>query len=155
MQPHLHVRKYVLSPFPEGRVDSLERVERGVSNGLAVSGSLVALAVSVGVALLAPREDARELDPSGRFLAVTMSQPIRSLLPATPGHGGGRPGFLEIVGVDGRSYGRAPLPMVWMVHDLTWSREGAYIPAVAEWSFVGGGACRYWDSESGKAFACR
>ena len=75
---------------------------------------------SFGAFLLGRIEAAKVSSPDGAFVAVTSFRRYEGLIPRSPGSGGDKPGSLEVLRMDGRSCGRASLPMVSIGRDLQW-----------------------------------
>jgi hypothetical protein len=91
---------------------------------------VIALAISLGVYFvwLRPVPHAHYVSPDGRFDVVTWTRPYHGWMPAMPGTGSDRPGWIEIVRrSDGRSCGELPVPMIWMATDVQWAAESAVL----------------------------
>lgn len=80
-------------------------------------------------------EYARFDSPSKNHTAVVSYRRYNSYLPMSPGQSGDKAGFIRIEGKDGRSYGKAKIPMLWMSQDLEWMPNGAALKFVCEWNF--------------------
>jgi hypothetical protein len=108
----------------------------------------IAVLVLIGLSavLLMPVEQFRLRDPSGQYTAVVSSRRLLSYLPAMPGHGGDKPGFVTIIDSRGRDLGRIPIDLIWMAHDLEWQPAGASIKLVGEWDFRDG-TVSYWNHD--------
>jgi len=105
--------------------------------------------IGLTVVLLMPVEQFRFRDPSGQFTAVVSSRRILSYLPAMPGQGSDKPGFVTILDSQGRDLGRIPVDMIWMAHDLEWQPDGAKIKLVGEWDFRDG-TVSYWTGDQSR-----
>lgn len=81
-----------------------------------------------------PWEYSRLHSPDGKYFCVAYSSLWRSLIPASPGGGGDKSGYVEMFTVEGKSLGSAPIEMVSMIHDLTWRPGEAEIKLVHTWS---------------------
>ncbi|MBL9166217.1 MAG: hypothetical protein JNN07_00580 [Verrucomicrobiales bacterium] len=76
--------------------------------------------------------------PDGRFTAVIEYSSWRSLVPMVPGSSSDKPGFVTIYSSDGRSLGRAPVPMLQLARDFQWEADAAEIPLIARWDLSRG-----------------
>jgi hypothetical protein len=81
--------------------------------------------------------------PDGRFTAVIEYRTWRSLVPMLPGSSSDKPGFVTIYSSDGRSLGRAPIPMLQLTRDLQWEADAAEIPLLARWDLSRGSLTVY------------
>lgn len=81
-------------------------------------------------------EHSRVSSPDGRFVAVTSSPIYQFVIPMMPGGGSDKSGYITVYTADGRSCGRAPIEMLWMIQDLRWSPERAELSLVAEWDLA-------------------
>lgn len=106
---------------------------------LAIFALLAAISMALVAAFRATTEFARSSSPDGRFTAVSEYHTWRSLRPMTPGSSSDKPGFVTIYASDGRSLGRAPVPLLQLARDLRWEAEAAEIPLVARWDLSTGG----------------
>lgn len=100
--------------------------------------ALMTFCVSFGAFLYGRYEYTRFSSPGAEFDGVVTSRRYESLVVRGPGSGGDKPGFLEIFAADGRSCGRAELPMVSLARDLRWELElkprSATIIGTATWN---------------------
>ena len=115
-------------PYAAGQRMSLEVPSKTRSGAdaviLGVASLLLAVALAAAGALFWPVEHARRLSPDGRFELVARARRFHSLIPAAPGSGSDKPGWLELVRrADGKSCGALPVPMVRMIDEVQW--EGA------------------------------
>lgn len=89
--------------------------------GLLLGAFTVATFVaSFGAFLMGRIEASRVSSPDGSFVAVTSFRRYEGLIPRGPGSGGDKPGALEVLRADGKSCGRAALPMVSLGRELRW-----------------------------------
>ena len=110
----------------------LLRILRGVG--------LLALGVWVAVSLYHPTPWGEpSYSPDGSHYLQLSTRPQHSLVPAFPGQGSDRPGFVTVFTAAGKSCGRAAVPLIWIASDFEWTAKGAYLPLVAEWDLR---ACR-------------
>lgn len=95
------------------------------------------LVISVATFLLSRVEESRFTSPDGAFTAVVTTRRHQSLFPRGPGAGSDKPGTVEIFRADGKSCGRAEVPMVWIASDLRWeiglTPRSAVLVGVATW----------------------
>jgi len=104
-------------------------------------------AVSAGVVsiwLFQEVEYFRFKSPDNQHIAIVTWRRYESWMPAFPGQGSDRPGFVRIEEAGGVNYGRIAIPMVWMARDLEWTRHGAELKMVCQWDFLKQ-EIRYWN----------
>ena len=97
------------------------------------------LLLGLGVFLFVPSSGQPRYSPDGRHYFEVSSRPYHRFLPAFPGQGSDKPGFITVFTAEGKRCGRAALPMVWMSSDFRWEEKRARVPLVAEWDLE---ACR-------------
>src|SRR5678816_3610098 len=86
---------------------------------------IVVIGVLASLSFVITTESWSVTSPDGRFCAV-VTQPIwQSFVAAMPGGGSGKSGHLTVYTREGKSCGRAPVDMVWMIQDMEWSETNA------------------------------
>jgi hypothetical protein len=83
-------------------------------------------------------EASRKADPSGEYCAVVTHKGWQVPNFSAPGDAGNHAGFIRIEDRSGRSFGKAPLPILWMADDLRWEPGGAHLVGIAHWDFAAG-----------------
>lgn len=104
---------------------------------------LLAVALSVGLALQHRTIVDESPDPTGAYVARVSYYTFYSFIPGPPGSSSDKPVFVEIFKKGGASLGRIPVPMLQM-SAVRWERDGASVDLVGEWDFVKD-SCFYWD----------
>ena len=112
----------------------------------AVLAVFVGLIMVAGFYLFSRVEVERFSSSSNDYYVVVSERRFERFMMRAPGDGGSAPGFIEIVGRGGESFGRIPVPTLQLRKDFGWTPSGAEIPLVAEWDFKRH-TCFYW-SES-------
>lgn len=93
---------------------------------------LVVVVGLVSFALLHESKREPQISPDGRFYAVVSSRTWRSFVPAMPGGGSDKPGFVTVYTRDGRSCGRKAVPMVW-AGGIAWLGRYAETETLQRW----------------------
>src|SRR5437016_4811008 len=136
-----------LSVRPYSRPPSMSRADkRAVKAVLAV---FVVLIIVAGFYLFARVEVDRFRSPSSDYYAVVSERRFERFMMRAPGDGGSAPGFIEIVGRRGESFGCIPVATLQLRQDFSWTPSGAEIPLVAEWDFKLH-TCFYWSESQGR-----
>lgn len=103
---------------------------------LIVGGFLVLIAGVVAAWLFQEIEYKRVVSPDGNYTAIVTLRRYESLRSALPGQGGDIAGFIRIEDKNGTNHGKVAVPMVWMVEELKWTKEGASIKSLCDWDFA-------------------
>ncbi len=88
--------------------------------------------------------------PAGDYVAIASSPTYLNFLPAMPGQGGDKPGWITIQNAAGDHYGTIPTPMVSLIYSLEWTPEGALLVGVGEWDFATQ-TYRYWTANQSRS----
>lgn len=84
--------------------------------------------------------------PDGRYTAIATYPAWELGVMRFPGQSGDKSGFVTIYGRDGTNYGKIPVPMVHMIHDIDWSAQGARLTGIGAWDFKDW-TYWYWDRD--------
>lgn len=118
------------------------RIIRSMMMGIGIF--LLLLCISLTTWLLGEEEYKRITSPNGHYLAIATYKRYQLFIPSMPGQSSDKDGFIDIYGTDGTEYGRYPVLMVAVIHDLCWEETGAYVPAFCQWNFKTK-TIRYWN----------
>jgi hypothetical protein len=112
---------------------------------LLLVGGLVVIITSITATwLLQEVEYLRIGSPSSTHTAVVTYRRYEAFKFTAPGQSGDKAGFIRIESSSGENYGKIPVPMIWMSRELEWTKDGARLPVVGEWSFPKR-EYRYWN----------
>ncbi len=87
-------------------------------------------------AFVITKEHDRLNSPDYRFYAVSTCPIWQYCIPMSPGGGSDKSGYVTVYTREGKSCGRAPVGMVWMMKDMEWSNTNAVLRTVAEWNLT-------------------
>ena len=96
-------------------------------------------------------EYARINSPDGKYTAIATYSLSQLIIPRFPGQSGDKVGYVRIEGSNGIDYGKIPVPMIYMVHDIQWTNHGAQLVAVGDWDFAKR-EYRYWNKDQTKQY---
>ena len=97
------------------------------------ASSLAVALLALAVFLYTPGVWRWRSSPDGKHYLEVSVRSYHGLIPAFPGQGSDRPGFITVFTAEGKRCGRAPIPMLWMADEFRWAGERASIKLVAEW----------------------
>jgi hypothetical protein len=97
---------------------------------------IVVIGMLASLPLVITTESWRVTSPDGRFYAVVTSPIWQSYVSVMPGGGSDKSGYVTVYTREGKSCGRAPVEMVWMIQDMEWSETNAELKLVAEWDLI-------------------
>lgn len=104
---------------------------------LTIAVSTIVILGAVGsLPFVMTEEYSRVTSPDGRFYAVATCPIWQQYVPMAPGGGGDKSGYVTVYTRQGKSCGRAPVDMVWMIQDVKWSATNAELALVAEWDLA-------------------
>lgn len=94
-------------------------------------------------------------DPTGEYTAIVSYRSYLSHIPMMPGSSSDKPGFIKIIDSSGKNYGEMPLPMLQMVYDMSWTKNGAEVMSglIGEWNFKED-TCWYWNEAQTSQKTC-
>ena len=98
--------------------------------------SLVLVGGAVVLPALLEGEYRRAMSPDGRYTAIATYPLVELALPRFAGQSGDKSGYIRIEGADGTDYGKIPVAMVSMIHDIRWGEQGASLVAIGAWDFA-------------------
>jgi len=103
---------------------------------LGIATAILTLGTLASLPFVITAESRRVTSPDGRFYAVATCPIWQYYVPMSPGSGGDKSGYITVFTREGKSCGRVPVDMVWMIQDIKWSATTAELPLVAEWDLT-------------------
>jgi hypothetical protein len=112
---------------------------------MCVSAVVLIMAGAAALWAFSKEEVRRFKSPDGQHDCVITRYRYESITPRFPGQGSDYSCFLSIY-EGARHCGTIPIPIAWMVDDLSWEGTGASLTAVGEWDFQSQ-TCHYWSED--------
>lgn len=104
---------------------------------LAIAAPTIVILGTVGsLPFVMTEEYSRVSSPDRRFYAVASCPIWQQYVPMAPGGAGDKSGYVTVYTREGKSCGRTPVEMVWMIQDLKWSGDNAELRLVANWDLA-------------------
>jgi hypothetical protein len=101
-----------------------------------IATAILILGTLASLPFIITAEDRRISSPDGRFYAVAACPIWQYCVPMAPGGGGDKSGYVTVFTREGKSCGRVPIDMVWMIGEMQWNATTAVLPLVAEWDLA-------------------
>jgi len=137
-----HIRFTLISHKPANN-SAMEKATKRILLNISL---LFTLAIVAGLLWAFSKEDCYQFkSPDGIHDCVVTRYRYESLIPRTPGQGSDYSCFLSIYEGDIHC-GTVPVPISWMISDLSWDTSGASIPCLGEWDFLSK-TCSYWSED--------
>src|SRR5689334_15534445 len=92
---------------------------------LGIATAILTLGTLASLPFVITAESRRVTSPDGRFYAVATCPIWQYYVPMSPGSGGDKSGYVTVFTREGKSCGRVPVDMVWMIQDIKWSATTA------------------------------
>ena len=92
--------------------------------------------IILGAIAFRKEEYARTTSPDGQYIAVAEYRVYHSWIPRPPGSSSDKSGFITIFKKDEmKKIGTQNVSILWMINDITWTKEAAWIGKEATWKF--------------------